>query len=40
MFSLPERMNGFVYQKYGKYQKKGMLCIVKLYRVLREIEVN
>jgi hypothetical protein len=37
MFSLSERvakMNGFFFQKYGKYHKMGILCIVKLYGVL------
>jgi len=43
MFSLSERvakMNGFFFQKYGKYHKMEMLCIAKLYGVLLEIEVN
>ncbi len=40
MCSLPEGANCFVFQKFGKYHKIGMLCIVKLYGVLLEIEVN
>jgi hypothetical protein len=40
MFSFPDRVNGLVFQKYGKYRKMGMLCIVLLYGVLLENEVN